>query len=312
MPRRLRPKSILLFLFVLALPVCAARADDDGETFEIRLDRPSKVGEKYGVSSLVATKTISKITTQGEAQARTVRDSVGIHLEGEIEVLAVTPRGAELKVACTVSKCTVTDGDETHDVIPAGKVIFAEWKDDKTVYAVKLDGGKTAPIPERLAGLLDDVLRISNPDDRGNDAVFGTKEKQKVGAAWPVNAEAAVKELEREGMKVAVDDVSGSTKLAEKTKAGGSDCLKIETKFKAENASGAGKGPAREMTLEKGELSVSVTTVMPVDPALPPVSDTGVLKVKSVLKGKNPEGKAMTVEVEMDRSAETTFSAEKK
>jgi hypothetical protein len=308
MPRRVRPTWILSCLFLFGVAVCAARADEDGETFEIRLDRPSKVGEKYGVSSLVATKTVSKLTTEGEAEPRTVRDSVGINLEGEIEVLAVTPRGAELKVACTVSKCTVTDGGETHDVIPAGKVILAEWKDDKTAYAVKLNGDKTAPIPERLAGLLDDVLRISNPQDEGNDAVFGTKEKQKVGATWPVNAEAAVKELEREGMKVAAEDVSGSTRLVEKTKAGGVDCLKIETKFKAKNASGAGKGPAKEMTLEKGELSVSVTSVMPLDPALPPLSDSGALKVKSLLKGKNPDGKAMTVEVDMDRSAETTFS----
>jgi hypothetical protein len=311
MIRYVPTRFILLVFLVAGLLVSVARADDDAETFEIRLDRPSKVGDKYGVSSLVATKTVSKITTEGEAQPRTVRDSVGIHLEGEIEVLAVTPRGAELKVACTVRKCTITDGGETHDVIPAGKVIFAEWKDDKTVYAVKLNGDKTAPIPERLAGLLDDVLRISNPDDQGNDAVFGTKEKQKPGATWPVNAEAAVKELEREGMKVAADDVSGSTKLVEKTKAGGLDCLKVETRFKAKNASGAGKGPAKEMTLEQGELSVSVTSVMPIDPALPPVSDTGALKVKSVLKGKNPEGKAMTVEVEMDRSAETTFSPAK-
>jgi hypothetical protein len=302
---------MLPFLFLLGIWVPAARADEDAETFEIRLDRPSKVGEKYGVSSLVATKTISRVTTEGE-QPRIVRDSVGIQLEGEIEVLAVTPRGAELKVACTFSKCTVTDGDETHDVIPAGKVIFAEWKDDKTVYAVKLDGGKTAPIPERLAGLLDDVLRISNPDDRGNDAVFGTKEKQKVGATWPANAEAAVKELEREGMKVAAEDVGGSTRLVEKTKAGGVDCLKLETKFTAKNTSSSGRGPAKEMTLEKGELSVTVTTVMPVDPALPPVSDSGALTVKSLLKGKNPEGKPMTVEVEMDRSAETTFSPVKK
>lgn len=312
MSRYPRMKTALSFLLFAHLVAAAARADDGGETYEIRLDRPSKVGEKYGVSSLVATKTVSKVTTEGEAEPRTVRDSVGIALEGEIEVLAVTPRGAELKVACTVAKCTVTDGDAQHDVIPAGKVILAEWKGDKTVYAVKLDGDKTLPVPDRLAGVLDDVLRIANPDDQGNDAVFGTKEKQKVGASWPVNAEAAVKELDREGMKVAVEDVSGSTKLAEKTKAGGVDCLKLETKFKAKNASGSGKGPAEGMTLEKGELSVSVTTLLPVDPALPPVTDSGVMKVKSVMKGKDPEGKSMTVEVEMDRSAETTFSAAKK
>ena len=310
MPRRTPTRLVVFSLLLASLPALAV-ADEAGGQYEIRLDRPSKVGEKYGVSSFVATKTVSKVTTEGEDEPRSVRDSVGINLEGEIEVLAVTPRGAELKVACTVGKCTVTDGDKTQDVIPAGKVILAEWKGDKTAYAVKLDGGKTLPVPERLAGVLDDVLRIANPEDEGNDVVFGTKQKQKVGATWPVNAKAAVKELEREGMKVAEEDVSGSTKLAEKTKAGGVDCLKIETTFKAKNATDNGKGPARQMTLEKGELSVSVTTVMPVDPALPPVSDGGVLKIKSVLKGKNPEGKAMTVEMDMDRSAETTFSPAK-
>src|SRR5688572_21368369 len=103
----------MVFLALAGVALRPARAAEGGEAYEIRLDRASKVGEKYAVSSLVATKTVSKVTTEGEDEPRTVRDSLGVNLEGEIEVLAVTPRGSESKVACTVSKCTVTDGDET-------------------------------------------------------------------------------------------------------------------------------------------------------------------------------------------------------
>lgn len=81
---------LLIVSVLVGLSVHRAAAADDGDkSYEIKMDRPAKVGDRYHLEALVATRTTSSVKVEGAADARPVDEAVGIRFEGDVEVAAV-------------------------------------------------------------------------------------------------------------------------------------------------------------------------------------------------------------------------------
>jgi hypothetical protein len=74
-----RAASLLLLALVLA--PSAARADDDEKTYEIKLVRPLKVGQKYELVAEGALTRETTVTLDGKEAAKT-DDGFGVRLDG--------------------------------------------------------------------------------------------------------------------------------------------------------------------------------------------------------------------------------------
>src|SRR5215216_1467976 len=209
---RRRLLSTLFFLLLLAA-VPIARADDepkDGpkQEYEVKIHRKMPVGTKYYLTADGALIRQVKVSTAGQAKQQP-DDGFGIHLEGTVEVLALDEIGEEAKVACTVDKCLRISSDGEKELVAKGKTFIAEGKGKDTHFSMK-DGDE---LPKEASEALDLAISLDTGDEVTDDEMFGTKEKQRVGAAWKVNGEAVSKDAARVGVIVKPDDVEGSFQL---------------------------------------------------------------------------------------------------
>src|SRR4051794_31567081 len=133
----MRPAKRLACLVTALLLVPAARparaaeaAGEKDKDYAVRLDRPAKAGDTYRLEALSATR-LKRVVKVADGEPKTEEESVGVRLEGKVEVLAVADKGRETKVACTVETCTVTEGKDRRQLIDKGSVLVAEWKPGK-------------------------------------------------------------------------------------------------------------------------------------------------------------------------------------
>jgi hypothetical protein len=210
--------AIALLLLLMAATAWAA----DDEKYEIRLDRPDVVGDKFKISAEGAMIRRAAVVLD---EKRREQDPVGmgIKLEGTLEVLAVTPKGKMTKLSVTVDQCARVSGPDESELLPKGSVIIAEADGDDTKFSLK--DGELKP---EASGLLELLFHLSADDARAtDDELFGTKEKQPVGGEWPMNAKRAAEDYVAEGVKVDPADVNGTVKLEGVEKAGDTERLKL-------------------------------------------------------------------------------------
>src|SRR4051812_47072123 len=104
------PYAALVAVSFAGASVAAATAAERDD-YEIRLDRPSKVGETFEFESLAARRS-HVVYTIGDAAPEVKDESVGVRVEGVIEVLGVGPKGQTTKLSCKLDACTTTAGKE--------------------------------------------------------------------------------------------------------------------------------------------------------------------------------------------------------
>ena len=286
-------RCTLMVLF--AASIAPARAQDApaaappaaGETYEIRLTRPDKVGLKFAFTSEAAL--IRKTTlTVGDETKPGDEFGVGIKLEGSAEVLEVRPDGRASKMAITVQKCTGVTGQEAQEkeLIPAGKVVVAKGKADGTDYTLQ-DGGELSP---QVAAALELIVPMeADEDDHADDEVFGSKERQAVGAQWPVNAKLAALDARNEGVNVPDDGLAGSMKLIGVEQVEGNQCLALEGRM---DVSKLTPPPAAEAGLPEGlkptggTIGYRFRVLMPVDASIGSLSESSSARFTSEYAGQ--------------------------
>src|SRR4051812_25695705 len=208
-------------VLLLLLATAPARAADD-EKYEIKLDRPDVVGDKFKIEAEGAMIRRAAMVLDDK---RREEDPVGmgIKLEGTMEVLAATPKGKATKLSVTVESCVRVSGPDEKELLPKGAVIIAEADGNDTKFSLK--DGELKP---DASGLLELLFHLSADDARAtDDELFGTKEKQSVGAAWPMNAKRAAEDYATEDVKVDPADVSGNVKLDAIDKLGDKERFKL-------------------------------------------------------------------------------------
>jgi hypothetical protein len=199
-------KRLLLLSVVLAclcLP-CGAQEQD----YVIKLERPGKVGDKFDVKITAAVKRERTQTVAGEARpAQAEVTAVELDAEGQLEEL--DKRGLEKRIAFTVRKCVIVEGDQESQLLPKGAVFTAEASKDGTKFALRGRGKLTAE-QERALGL---VMHLSDEEAASMDDLYGTDKRQKAGASWKPNVERMVKNAAHYGMIVKPEDLEGSVQF---------------------------------------------------------------------------------------------------
>jgi hypothetical protein len=290
------------------------------EGYDVKFDRPYKVGDRTKVEAVGAMQT--KMVIRSDGDARTVNDTAGLQLDGVSEVTAVDAKGHRTKVSFTVADCKLMAGGKTKPLVPAGKVIEARWEKDQTKYAV--DG---KDLPDDVGELFDLVLELNDPEGLSDDEIFNTGGgKRRVGDAWAIDPAAAVKEFGRIGLQTKEEDLWGETVLkavepadpkagdakAGASKAGGSPALTLSMRFKARALAGPGRRPDSKVKFVKGTLTADATVTLPVDPAAQSTREEGKVVNTSELTTTDEAGNALQVSRTAERLYERTLAPAEK
>jgi hypothetical protein len=291
------PAAVLpVLLFASALLAQTAPAAKD---YAIKLHRPLKVGQKFAFSASGTTKGCMAQTLDGKTRKQEEEHSA--ELVGVEEILAVDEKGGVTKVAITVEKCVKIEGEAKTEAIPKGKTVIGQKVNGKKEWRVKDDPD---PLSRDAVDVLELLVTLKAATEATDDDVFGTTARQKVGDSWPVNAEAAAKDLKRLAPDLDKSDISGQVKLRGLMTVGGVECLEVTAELAVKNV--APPGLPAGVKAEKAEMKAELTIALPTDPSLPRLREAGAMTFVSVLKGKvGQEAKDMTVEITKETRTKT-------
>lgn len=288
-----RKMALVVSLLVLA---GSALAQED---YEIRLARPHKVGEKFKLV-VQADETRGQKVSQEDKVLQNLTRKIKVSLEATLEVLAVDGSGEMTKAAFTVAKMdAVVDGQPIKG-LEEGTLITAGWKDGEKVYTIK---DETVAKGD-AAKLLDLVIPLKEEGKPTSDAAFGTKQRQKVGSSWDVDAETIAKGLTGKSLKLDKENVSGKTTLVEATTVGDVKCLRLKVDVKLQNV---GFPLPEGSKTQEATIGVNVDLLLPQDPSQALLEDT--TKMNMLMKAQIPtEGKTQTLEMIDNRSSTAKYT----
>jgi hypothetical protein len=219
------------FLFCLILAAGIVRADD----YKIRIGLPAHVGDR-AEAQYIGTMTFRSSMYFDDREKKTDDDRrVEMHVIEEIRKVNKDNRATQ--VAVEIKRCEEVKKDGTHrTIIPAGRTLLVTAKKDEGAQ-LTLDQGKLDKKDEPLVRLIVHLREQDGPDD---DELFGTKQRQKVGSSWPINAEAFAKQPARDGYDpVEPKQVKGTTTLVGVQDVSGfGTCLQLEINFTIDHMTG--------------------------------------------------------------------------
>jgi hypothetical protein len=276
-----------LVLFA-SLPCLSARAQD----YEIHLDRPQRAGDKYQISTTGRLTGYSVLTRDGKVE-RTNNVDLKVDLEGVVTVLAVS-NGASIKHSISVRRLNRTEYGRMSILAGSGTTIVASLDRGKRSYT--LNGGNLGPKDREAVSLVADLKRPGFSDD----ALFGTRERKKVGDTWSANARLLAQAL-NEDETLQMENVSGNATLKEVVTESDGPVLII-----AAEASGRPvPGFLRDVKVNKAEMSYKATGHVPVDTARGRPEDVEEMNVIVDAKGKASLG-GPEVELKMNVTQSVT------
>jgi len=226
---------------VLAVMLSWVASTATAQEYEIRLHRPLKVGQKYGVSTTAHLSRSMTITAE-KGLFGGQNEEFSVELECVVTVLEIDDKGRETKVSMAISKCVKIKGENKKDLVPKDAVVVASQKGRKEqVFTIGEE-----PLGAEAQEALGSVVSLSK-GGATDDEILGTKDRKKVGDRWNINAAAAAKNLETEMPGIQEKNITGTTTLEGVVKVGGIECLKI----------------AAEMTIEIPPIEGEVAAAMP-------------------------------------------------
>jgi hypothetical protein len=271
--------AILLAGFVLLSTAVA-------EDYEILLTRPSKPGQKVQISG---TARDSEKTVLSGAVSRTTENVQDVRLKAVLEVLEVDNTKRPCKACLVIDTLVLKSNGKEADLLAKGTRVVATSGEKGTVFEV--DG---KPVSKEIDQGLSLLLSLDGNSKRPtDDEMFGSKTRRKVGEHWPVNSPSLAASLRVKGMDIRNEDVAGTITLKEVVKDGRGASLLLAMKMDMRNLKMPG---AEGLSIENASGTVTVSVLVPVDPA------KGILKESQdgsrtiQAKGLSKDGKEIAVE----------------
>lgn len=265
------------------------------ETYEIRLHRPVKAGDRFRIAAKIAIESETS-TTLNKEDAVVEKVNVACKLTGELTVVAVTKNGlaSEVRFKLAEVEC-VSDGAKAA-FFKTGDVIHLKQDDEEKI--AEVNGAE----PDELQNaVIDDLLSVAGEKAPTEDEVSGTKDKVAVGAEWPINPAVAAKgwsDYGYEGLKA--QDIKGSTKLVEVGKLDGKPSLRLRGELKVSSSGIRMPGNPEELKTKQFSLEASDETEMPVDPAAMESRVKLQVKLETESAGKiERDGETVKVKIKM-------------
>jgi hypothetical protein len=259
----------------------------DAQDYKIKLNRPTRVGDEMTVHITTKFKQVVSANPAGP-------DEYTVELRGTNKALAVNEKtGSVTKLSCTVAKLTRNDAE----LYPAGTVIVGEKVGKVDTFTI--DGN---PVDAANVPALSTVIELNAPDrDDTDDALYGTDQRQKVGATWSINAGKIAEDLAAEGLPVPAESLKGEVKLVDVGKVNQIDTMNMNTHISADGFKATVPGAA----VSDGELDLNVDSVIPVDESKQGLSMKMKMHLSMTVTPNNAPGAgAVTVTIDRETTGE--------
>jgi hypothetical protein len=252
-------KHLIVWVLGLLLSASVGVAE---ETYDVKLHRPVKVGDRFNLTAKVAVDMHTRTVMNAD---EVEEDDVvaACKLQGELTILSTTPKGLakEVRLKLTDAQC-VDDGEEA-DFFKKGDLIYL--RHDVPAKVVQVNG---ADPDETQQELIDSFLYVQGDDQATDDELLGAPGKVKRGESWPVNREAMLKDWIREGFNgLKSEDLKGETTLSEITDLEGKPAARLAGVFRIENAGLRMPSMPEELRAKRFQLEIKDETDVPLDPA---------------------------------------------
>ncbi|GEM_PF-7056926 len=285
----MRKNWLGLLVGIATLIFAVGQTRPDEAAFDIQMTRRAKVGDHY-LSSRTIDESENTSVVMGGKKMPLEGTKFSTVLAAHITIETVDITGQVTGISAQIESFDQIAGDKRKALLKKGDDLRIDYTERGPSCTLK-DGELSEEVREALAKFY--------PPRRDNEAseddVFGTKDKQKIGASWPVHPDPFVKDAEVNSIKVDPKDVQGTTTLKEKTNVRGMPCLKLVGAITTKDfASAVPEG----MTLHSSELVMHTEGNYPIDTSKPVLDWSVDLTIKLAMSGK--QGKDAKKEVDFD------------
>lgn len=252
------------------LLICGAAFADEG-SYDIRLQRSFKVGDRWSVSG-TATRGMTRRVGPKGAETKLEEDHLQMTFKGEVEVLEVGDDGLVTKAECVVEECEIQGfTEEPHHLKKGTKILVESVRGEPRICWE--DGRVTNN------DLLAEFLPVEATRDHSEDEVFGSKFPRRIGDSWAIVSELFAKELEASFPSTKVDpkDVAGTVKLIDAADVEGVTCLLVEARCEV-----ARLDSSDGWSKFTGTLTASEDLALPMDASQPLASDRQSMRYNMV------------------------------
>ena len=267
-----------------------------GQEYQIKLHRPMKLGDKFELSIVSTVKETTTTKSDGK-QLDKEEAAYKVELTGELEVLGVDAKGRPLKLALTVSRGIVTEGDDIVPFLARNEVLTAETSEGETQYSI--DG---EDLQQEYAEILRTILPTIHPEDLDEDQLYGSSKPRKTGETWSVDADAVAKQIRRELSELKQVEVTGQVKLAGLETYEGRECLLLVGEQKLSNFKFA--APADGFQISEGSAKGSFGILLPTDGITPSLHEIEKGSSRIVMQGVKDDTKGLEVILETTETTE--------
>lgn len=248
-----------LVLLAALLAGCAASSGGrrpDRDTYEIRLDRPPRLGAWESIKVSHSSR-LGRVMRKGDQILNREEVIARVEYDGTVRAMQLDASGRTVRAEYQVRRLTLDEGSGPQEVLREGDVVLLDRGDKEA--PLRLGGGALPPLAEKA---LKEFINTGSTH-RSDDEIFGTQERQRVGASWPMNAAMAAADL-GPTLTVRPEDLSGRTKLVAVGPSGGVDCMTLRGEMTARKVAMPSLPP--EAVLDSSAVRADFVGVFPVEP----------------------------------------------
>ncbi len=249
-------------------------------SYEIKLHRPSKVGDQFHMDRRISHQSSTRNMTKQGAQVEA--ETIQARLEANVEVLDVDEHGTILAERYAVFRFESSRHRiKTKTHLGPGTVVTVRRTSKGA--AVDVEGGSLAKEAERDLAL---VIALEMPAGPTLDDLYGTKTRQPAGAVWPIKAEAAARALsEAHHHPLSAEDVTGEVTFEGIMEEEGQECLALVIKVNAKARRPSASPP--NFDLESARRRLELNVLLPTDSSKRGVTESARATLRAQLVGKN-------------------------
>lgn len=282
--------------WVGAAASAAEQAGGAAGVYDVKLDRPARAGERWGLTATVGLEQTSVMTVQGQAQKQP-GVKFTLRLEGVGTTLAVDDRGRPTRTRFVIEKGTILDGNAESETLAKGTTVVATAA-DKDV-KVEAEGGA------RLSPTATMLLASAFPTAGAATTPPGPR---KVGESWPIDPKRLVADLRAAGNEAEENHVRGTATLAGVETVAGVECLRLAVKIDADRFVPAGRPKLPEgLKVDHARSTTTLSALLPTDPSRRPLAETEDTSIVTVVTGTHPKVGALTLESTLRRTRDAKY-----
>lgn len=284
-------RTLIHTLLVLTLAAPSLVADE--KKYEVRFERPLKVGDKY---KLVASTTfVQQGTVIVNGRQRPVPGQAsGYSLTAVVEVLETTKSGGVKKARLSIDNLSEAGVGADVALLDRDSVVIGEKKGKDDAFTLQ-DG----ELPPAAHEALEKLVSFDKEDSISDDKAFGPGGPKAVGDTWKVNSKQFAKGMNQVGVRVKPDDIKGEVTLAGTTTWDKLDCLEMKVKLSMADAKPTDANLPAGMSMKESSAEMTGNMVLPQDTTLAQLRDNAKLVFHMTLTNNAGEGQP-SVEVKTE------------